>query len=174
VTRAVRVAFLTLVWVGLWSDLSLANVVGGVAVATIVTMVMPPWRPGHVAVRPLAVVRFVAFFSVQLVKASLVVARTLVSPSGRIHAGIVAVPLRGASDAVATVTADAVSLTPGTLTLEVRGEPPTLYVHALDLRDVDQVRADIRRLELLAVRAFGSTDALAGLEHDDTETWRTP
>ena len=33
----------------------------------------------------------------------------------------------------ATLIANAVSLTPGTLTLEVRREPPTLYVHVLHL-----------------------------------------
>ena len=87
-------------------------------------------------------------------------------------AGIVAVPLRGCSDAVATLIADAISLTPGTLTLEVRRDPLTLYVHALDTRDVEQVQRDVRTLEVLAVRAFGDDAALAGLADDDTTSWR--
>lgn len=172
-TRAVRITLLTAIWVGLWSDLSLANVASGLAVAIVVTSVFDTWRPGEVVVRPLAATRFSLRFAIQLVRASLVVARTLVSPRHRVHTGIVAVPLRGCSEAVVTVIADAISLTPGTLTIDVRGDPPTLFVHALDLRDVEQVQADVRRLEVLAVRAFGSAAALAELEDDDTRAWRS-
>jgi multicomponent Na+:H+ antiporter subunit E len=67
--------------------------------------------------------------------------------------------------------ADAVSLTPGTLTLEVQREPLILYVHVLHLRSVEDVRRDVRRLELDAVRAFGSAEALRGLTTDDTRSW---
>jgi multicomponent Na+:H+ antiporter subunit E len=130
------------------------------------------WQSGHVVIRPLRAARFGAYFLYKLVEASLVVARTVVSPRHRISTGIVAVPLQGCSDAVATIIADAISLTPGTLTLEVRPEPLELYFHALDVRDVERVRADVRRLEVLAVRAFGSAEAIAGLAVDDTRGWR--
>ena len=96
----------------------------------------------------------------------------VVAPRDRVRTGIVAVPLLGCSDAVATLIADAISLTPGTLTLEVRREPLTLYVHALDTRDVEELRKEIRVLEVLAVRAFGDAEALAGLPQDDTRVWR--
>ena len=82
-----------------------------------------------------------------------------------------AVPLRGCSDAVVTLIADAITLTPGTLTLEVRRDPLTLYVHALDVRDVTVLQQDVRTLEVLAVKAFGDADALAGLAVDDTTAW---
>ena len=104
----------------------------------------------------------------------MVVARAVISPRGALHTGIVAVPLRGCSDAVVTLIADAITLTPGTLTIEVRRDPPVLFVHALDLRDVAQVQADIRKLEVLAVRAFGSDEALAGLDIDDAVSRRNP
>jgi multicomponent Na+:H+ antiporter subunit E len=118
------------------------------------------------------VARFVAHFLYKLVAANLTVARMVITPKPRINTGIVAVPLRRCSDAVATLVADAISLTPGTLTIEVRRNPTTLYVHALDVRDVEQVRADIRRLEVLAVKAFGSVDAITELAVDDTTSWR--
>jgi multicomponent Na+:H+ antiporter subunit E len=95
----------------------------------------------------------------------------VIAPRHRVHTGIVAVPLRGCSDAVATLIADAISLTPGTLTLELRRRPLTLFVHALDVRDVEQVQADVRRLEVLALKAFGPPAALSGLDVDDTTSW---
>jgi multicomponent Na+:H+ antiporter subunit E len=59
--------------------------------------------------------------------------------------------------------ADAVTLTPGTLTVEVRREPvPVLYVHVLHLRAVEDVRADVHRLRDLAERAFGSSPSTGG------------
>jgi multicomponent Na+:H+ antiporter subunit E len=73
---------------------------------------------------------------------------------------------------VVTLIADAITLTPGTLTLEVVADPLTLYVHVLDGRDLEAVRREVRRLEVLAVRAFGDAEALAGLAVDDSTGWR--
>jgi multicomponent Na+:H+ antiporter subunit E len=81
-----------------------------------------------------------------------------------VRTGIVAVPVAACSDLVITVVANAITLTPGTLTLEVRREPSTLYVHVLHLRDLDQVRRDIRTLLRMVVRAIGSAEALALLD----------
>lgn len=167
----VRVLGLTVAWLALWSDLSPANVVSGLLVALGVVALSGTRRSRGLVVRPLRVARLALYFVYRLVVASVVVARTVIAPRHRVHTGIVAVPLRGCPDALTTLIADAISLTPGTLTIEVRRDPLTLYVHALDLRDVEHVRADIRKLELLAVRAFGTGDALDGLEADDTEAW---
>ena len=169
---AVRILLLVMTWLALWSDVSWANVVSGVLLAVIIVAAFRTWRAGTAVVRPIRAARFALHFVRNLVEASLVVARTAITPRDRIHTGIVAVPLHGCSEALATLIADAISLTPGTLTFEVRRNPLTLYVHALDVRDVEQVRADVRRLELLAVSAFGAGSALADLEVDDTEAWR--
>lgn len=170
--RATRVALLTAVWVALWSDLSAANVASGVLVALGIVFVFDTPRDGHLVFRPVHLARFLVYFSYKLLESTVVVARTVVSPGGAVHTGIVAVPLIGCSDAVATLIADAISLTPGTLTIEVRSEPRTLFIHALDVRDVDRVQADVRTLEVLAVRAFGSAEAIEGLEIDDSRSWR--
>ena len=168
--RVVRVAILVILWLALWSDVSVANLLSGVLLAGAIVTVFDTWRPGTVVVRPVHVVRFALHFVVKLVLASLVVARTVVTPRHRVNTGIVDVPLRGCSDAVATLIADTVSLTPGTLTLEVRRDPLTLVIHVLDVRGVEQVRADVRRLEVLAVKAFGPPAAVAGLAVDDMTT----
>ncbi len=171
-TQAVRMFLLVATWIALWSDVSAANVLSGLLVAAVIVVAFDTWRAGTVVVRPVHAARFALHFLYNLVEAGLVVARTVIAPRDRINTGIVAVPLHGCSDALATLVADAISLTPGTLTFEVRRDPLTLYVHALDVRDVEQVRAEVRRLELLAVKAFGSPAVLADLQVDDTEAWR--
>jgi multicomponent Na+:H+ antiporter subunit E len=167
--RGLLTAWLVVVWVALWGPLTPATVAGGVAVAVAVQL-LPPTRARRqgFTVRPLAAARFLGYFVYKLVEASVVVAIEVTTPHNRISTGIVAVPLRGASDVLVTLVADAVTLTPGTLTLEVGSNPPTLYVHVLHLRDVEAVRRDIRHLEVMAVRAFGSRAALEGLAEDDS------
>jgi multicomponent Na+:H+ antiporter subunit E len=78
------------------------------------------------------------------------------------------VPLRGASDTLVTVVANSVGLIPGSITVEVDHDPPTLFVHVLHLRSVEEVRAEIHELEVRAIRAFGAPEAVAGLSPDDS------
>lgn len=170
--RAARIVLLTAIWVGLWSGLSVANVASGLLVALAIVFLFDTPRAGHLVIRPVHVTRFALYFAYKLVESTVVVARTIISPRDAVHNGIVAVPLIGCTDAVTTLIAHAISLTPGTLTIEVRDEPRTLYIHALDVRDVERVRADVRALEVLAVRAFGSAEAIDGLAVDDTRSWR--
>lgn len=171
-TRIVRLVWLTTIWLILWSDLSVANVLSGLLVAALIVAALDTWQHGRVIVRPVPIIKFASYFLYQLSVSTFVVARTVITPRNRIRSGIVAVPLQGCSDAVVTLVADAISLTPGTLTLEVRREPLTLYVHALDLRDITVLQREVRTLEVLAVKAFGGADAIAGLAIDDTSAWR--
>lgn len=167
--RAVMGVWLTVLWLVLWGEISLANILSGGVVAWVVTAVFPlaPASDQRDTFRPYRVLVFAAYFLWQLVVSNVVVAREVVTPRDRIRSGIVAVPLTGCSDLVITVIANALTLTPGTQTLEVRREPPTLYVHVLHLHDIDQVRRDIRRLQRMAVQAIGLQEALASLDESE-------
>lgn len=156
-TRIVlALGWVVVVWVALWGQLSVANVLSGLVVGGFTLWLVPlsPVGNAPATVRPVAAVRFVLFFLFALVRASAVVAWEIVTPRNRIHQGIVELRLRTASKGLATLIANAISLTPGTLTLEVRDDPLTLYVHVLHLRRMEVVRDDLRRLETLALSAF--------------------
>jgi multicomponent Na+:H+ antiporter subunit E len=143
------------------------TVLTGVLVAVGVQAARPAAAPGPAGRgRPLAFLHFLAYFCYKLVEANLVVAWEVVTPRSRINQGIVAVPIRGASDVVITSVANAISLTPGTLTLEVRRSPATLYVHVLHLHSVEATRREVLYLELLLMRALapGCTEEIAWLE----------
>src|SRR5690606_20111040 len=161
-----RMVLIVGAWLALWSDVSVANAASGLVLAVVIVFAVDTWERGAPVVRPLRAIHFGLFFLRLLVQSTWSVVRTVLAPKGRVNTGILAVPLTGCSDAVVTLIADAITLTPGTLTLEVRREPLTLFVHALDTRDLDSIRKDVRRLEVLAVRAFGDSDAIAGLAVD--------
>jgi multicomponent Na+:H+ antiporter subunit E len=164
--------WMVVLWVVLWGELSLANVVSGVAVTLVLLTLLPLGRGkrGSFHVRPLWALWFAGYFLVKLVQSNLIVAWEIVTPGDRTTTGVVAVPLRDCGDGLVTLIANCITLTPGTLTLEIRREPTTLYVHVLHLRDIEAVRRDIRQLERMAVRAFGTPEALAQFRADEEGT----
>ncbi|MBY5162641.1 Na+/H+ antiporter subunit E [Salsipaludibacter albus] len=152
---AVAVGWCVVVWCALWGDISIANVVWGTVVGLGTLWLVPiARRSGDLAVRPLAALRFFTWFVWALVRASAVVAWEVVTPTNDINEGIVAVPLGTTAPGLVTLIANAISLTPGTLTLEVRRDPPTVYVHVLHLRALEDVRSDVQHLERLARATF--------------------
>lgn len=170
-TSVPLVLWLTLVWVGLWGSVTFANVLGGLAVAVLLLVLLPLRDvPGKAVVAPLALMRFAGHFVVDLFTASWQVAAMALKPRLQLRQAVLAVPVRGSSDTLLTVLADAISLTPGTLTLEVDRPSATLYVHVLDVGagpdGVDQVRASILRQERQAVEAIGSPEARAAVAAD--------
>jgi multicomponent Na+:H+ antiporter subunit E len=178
--RLLIVLWLTFVWVLLWGGLTLGNVLAGAGIATVLVLLFPlgPDRGG--GVHPVAVLRFGLFFAWALVVATWTVVVTLLRPRLALEQGIVAVPMRATSPVVVAFVANSISLTPGTLTVDVRPrtygidagpddtEAPVLYVHCLVVGDPDTVRADARHVEELAVRAFGTVHDRAALEQEAT------
>lgn len=159
---------LVVTWVALWGDLTPANVLSGFAVGGLIVARFP-LDTGDAPLRPLAALRFLGVFLVELVKASAVVAWEVVTPTNRINQGIVAVPVLGCSRGVVALVANAISLTPGTLTLEVDDDPVVLYVHVLHLRRVEDVHRAVLRFEALAIRAFGGPEAIRLLDQPSAD-----
>jgi multicomponent Na+:H+ antiporter subunit E len=152
-SRLLPPALLLVVWVGLQGSPSIGNLVAGCVVVAVVTWVSGT-RPRHHIVHPWGTVKFAAIFLKMLVESTWAVAVTALRPtSERLRAGVVACPLVNQTPLVATIVADAITLTPGTLTLDVRTGPTVLYVHVLGLGDPDDVRADVEELERLVVSA---------------------
>jgi multicomponent Na+:H+ antiporter subunit E len=165
------VLFLTAVWVGLWGSVTWANVLGGLVIAVVLLLALPLSEVSErSSVRPWGLLRLVVYFAGDLVRASLQVALLVVRPRSELRQAVVAVPVRGASDSLLTLLANAISLTPGTLTLEVDRPRSTLYVHALDVgtdpQGVERLRSDVLRLERLAILAVGSPACRQALEED--------
>jgi multicomponent Na+:H+ antiporter subunit E len=152
-------------WVLLWGELSVANVVSGALVVALVVAVLPDVGVGFTrpTVQPLWALRFAASVATGLVRANLVVSLEVLTPRPTVNTGIVAVPLPHCSDPLLTLVANVLGLAPGTMPIEVTRDPAVIYVHVLHLHDVEAVRADVTRLAELAVRAFGSPEARAAL-----------
>ncbi|MEX0795333.1 MAG: Na+/H+ antiporter subunit E [Acidimicrobiia bacterium] len=148
---------LTVVWMALWESASVGTVLAGLSVGGSVLWLIPSYQTeARFAVRPIRVLLLSVYFARALVVATALVAWEVLTPQSRINQGIVKIPMLGESKGLVTIIANMISLTPGTLTIEVREDPMTLYVHVLHLRTVGEVREDVRKLESLVIAAFGS------------------
>lgn len=167
------VIWLTLVWALLWADFSIANLLAGVVVAFVVVLIAAPTGvvpTQRTSIHPVSAVVFITYFLFQLVKSNLIIAWEIVTPGSRLNRAIIAVPLHVATAGIVTLVGNSVTLTPGTLTIDVHdadpeaGTPAILYVHVLQVGDIDSARASVLKLERLAVKAFGTREQIVALE----------
>jgi multicomponent Na+:H+ antiporter subunit E len=161
-------AWLTLVWVLLWGDFTLANVVNGLLLALLVTTLLPlPPIPFNGRFRPWGVILLVARFLRDVVVASGEVAWLAVR--GREPRGaVIRVRLRSHSDFYLTMTAGLTSLVPGSIVVEAHRLTGTLYIHVLDVAaqgGLEQAHRAVLAQEERILRAFASREELldAGL-----------
>lgn len=158
-----RVVWLVAVWVALWGDVSVANILSGLALAVMLLIVFPirgEKRRG-MFFRPVATARLAWYFVRQLVSSNLALTRSVTSRSDRLRTGVIAVPLVCDSDGLITVLHHLIALTPGTTVIEVERDPAQIFVHILELDDIDAARAELAHLERLVIEAFGPVDAVA-------------
>jgi multicomponent Na+:H+ antiporter subunit E len=87
---------------------------------------------------------FVLYFLYELLKANLQVAYEVMTPQFTMKPGIIQVPLDASSDLEITLLANLITLTPGTLSLDVSTDKKVLYVHAMYVTDKDSFIKSIK------------------------------
>jgi multicomponent Na+:H+ antiporter subunit E len=144
-------------WLLAWGEVSAANVASGIVVAAGLLVAFPPHRSAvsGPSISPVGTARLVLYVLGQLVPANVLVTREVLCRRSRIRTGVLAYPLQQPSDAVLSLMAHVIALTPGTMTVEATSEPAVLYVHFLLLDDLAEARRALARLERLAVAALG-------------------
>jgi len=165
--QVVAVLWLTLVWVGLWGTLSPANVLAGLAIALLVVRGLPmPSIDYHGHPRLGRLLLLAGRLVVDLVVASTQVA--LLALGRRTpQSAVIRVRLRSQSDLYLTLTAQLVSLVPGSVVVEAHRISGTLYVHVLDVArtGIEAERRAVLAVEERVLLALASLDELdrAGL-----------
>lgn len=101
--------------------------------------------------RPLALLRFAGFFAVQSLRGGWDVARRTLSPSMPLSPGFAEVRTSLPEGAARVLLADVISLLPGTLTVDLRGD--LIELHGLDLGP--GLAAEVRDLERRVAALYG-------------------
>lgn len=101
--------------------------------------------PGYFRKVPMALA-FLGFFLWELLQANLRVALTVLSPDlkSRLRPAIIAVPLDLRSPAQITLLANLLTLTPGTLSVDVSNDHEVLFVHTLYMSSPEAFRREVK------------------------------
>jgi multicomponent Na+:H+ antiporter subunit E len=151
---------LVALWCLLWDHIDVLTIVTGVLLAVAVTraLYLPPvllsgrfnpWRGLLLGLR----------MSYDVIVASFQVAFFSVNPWWKPMNSIIAVQLLTRSDFVTTLTAEAISVVPGTVVVDIDRERGLLYLHALGTRtaaDIEHVRQQVLGVEERIVLAIGT------------------
>ncbi|MCR8671027.1 Na+/H+ antiporter subunit E [Agrococcus sp. HG114] len=159
---------LAVIWMMLWGQLSLGAAAWGLAVALAIQVVFPlPDVPELESFRPIGFLRLVLVTLRGLIVSSVQVAAKVLAFWRPTRNAIIRVPLRSDSIFITVITAELVTLVPGSVAIDA-GEG-WLLVHVFDASSeaaIDRARRSVRSTEATVLRAFGTPEDRALLEED--------
>ncbi|MEO1639812.1 MAG: Na+/H+ antiporter subunit E [Pseudomonadota bacterium] len=137
---------LAVIWAALWGSLTLAQFALGFVIGFAALWFAQPLfgGPSGYYVRAYRIVRLILFFLYDLCVSSVRVAFDVLTPTDRSNPAILEMPLDVKTDFEILLVTNLISLTPGTLSLDVTPDRKTLIVHAMFADDPDQVIRDLK------------------------------
>lgn len=152
--------WLTIVWMFLWGQISLANALGGflVSVAVLALFPLPPLGvPMRLHPVP-ALILTVRFFA-DMTMASVQVAWLALRPGPSPRSLVVDLQLRGRNELFMTITAEMVALVPGSVVIDLEPETGTLTLHVINVSSragAEQIRRRVLAQEARVLRALAA------------------
>lgn len=137
---------LAIAWVAATGGFTAVNFVVGLVLGYLVLfMASPIERRNPYFIKVWRVVSFCLFAIKELVKANIQMARWTVGRLDGLRPAILAVPLEpNMTDTEITILANLITLTPGTLTLDVSHDRSVLFVHFMHVEDPQAEKDAIR------------------------------
>ena len=136
---------LSLAWVAVTGTFSIANLLLGFVIGFAVLFLVRSIAgiPNYfIEVRK--VLGLAAYLLWELIIASLRVGWDIIRPQFHMRPGIIAIALDAQTDAEITLLGNMITLTPGTMTLDVSSDRKVLYIHTLYLDDPAQVAEGVK------------------------------
>jgi multicomponent Na+:H+ antiporter subunit E len=98
---------------------------------------------------------FILFYLKEVLLANVRVAAEILRRSYTMEPGVVAIPLDVKSDWELLLFANVITMTPGTLSLDISADRSTLYVHAMFVGDPDELVKTLKqRIEKKVIELF--------------------
>jgi multicomponent Na+:H+ antiporter subunit E len=142
--RTVTLLLMACLWLAVTGSVSLLNLLLGLCVSAVsLWLVREQVDPAWSTVRPLKLLLLCGLFFKELALSAIKVAILVVQPKMKLKPGIFAFPLSVNRDFEITLLANLITLTPGTLSVDVSADRSMLYVHALDCSDPGAAKRDI-------------------------------
>ena len=162
------VIILAAIWVLLWGDASLLNILYGALLGWLISVGfwLAPIRY-YGSVHPWRLLVLLATQLKELAVASVQLATVAFRPRVQLRPGVVRVELRSNNDLYQVGLAQLISIVPGTLVVELVRRPRLLYLHVFDLPDDTSIEAERNHalaLERRLVEAIGSASEIEAVQ----------
>jgi multicomponent Na+:H+ antiporter subunit E len=139
---------LAIVWTFLTGHFTYTNIIIGFVIGYIAILISRPQPESSKYLKKIPnVISFMFFFLWELIKANMKVAHDVSTPRNYMRPGVVSFPLEVKSDLEITLFMNLITLTPGTLSLDVSTDRKLLYIHAMYIDDVDEFRNEMKYFE---------------------------
>lgn len=93
------------------------------------------------------VIEFLFFYLKRLITSNIEVAHEVLTPTFYMRPAIVEVPLEVKTDHEILILVNLITMTPGTLSLDISDNKDKLYIHAMYIDDFDEFLNEIKQLE---------------------------
>lgn len=133
-SRLIVFALCFFIWVALTSIWDIQEVIAALILSSIVTMIAGQFLIKNARTKSIffLVKTWIKYFFVfiwEMIKANINVASIVIHPRLPIKPGIVKIKTRLTSESALTVLANSITLTPGTMTVDINPEKHELYIH---------------------------------------------
>ncbi len=137
--------FLAMTWTLLQGRLSAADFIAGFVLGYLVIgLSQRLLGSGNYSRKVVQVLRFVAFVAWDIFSASLALAWLMLQPKPKLSPAVIALPLDVKTDLEIVLLANLITLSPGTLSVDVSSDNSILYVHTINQDQPDKFRAQIK------------------------------
>lgn len=150
------ICWLVLVWLLLWGTLSAANVLSGLVIALLITVLLPlPRVPVEGRLHPLSLLRLILTVFYYLILSSYQVAFLALRRKPPLSA-VMRAHIAVKSDLVLALAVNIFNLIPGTIVLEIDLERRVLYMHVIDIGSDAAVAQFYRQVSIIERRLIAS------------------
>ncbi|HJE84626.1 MAG TPA: Na+/H+ antiporter subunit E [Corynebacterium amycolatum] len=153
--------FTLIIWVMLWGEVTFANVLSGLLVATLLNLAMPIPPNSALDINFGGMVRLFGSWTIDFVKASISVSWLAIRRADPPPTAIIKVPMRTNDDISLTTAMALINLQPGGIIVDIDKRKKTLTMHILDASSTSKVAEQINqltRIERRVIRAFENRD----------------
>ena len=138
-------SFLAFGYMGMQGQFTLSGFLVGFALGYVALWITQPlYGTSRYFQRAPKTCLLLGYFLIELVLSNLRVLWDVVTPGHISRPGIVGIPLNAKTDLEILLVANLISLTPGTLSIDLSDDRRILYVHVIFLDDPDRFRQNIK------------------------------
>lgn len=161
-SRLIVFIFALIVWFALTDIKNYQEIIIGIVISALITLVAGHFlitteKSQHIIKRSLHFLLYIIKFFWEMIKANLEVAYLVIHPMLPIKPGIVKIRTKLSKDSAITILSNSITLTPGTLTIDVNKDKQELYIHWINVKskDIDEATKEIgNRFEKTLMEVF--------------------